>query len=640
MLQDIRDRSRGWLAYVIVGVIAVPLVLFGIYNYFTGGGGGAVAEVGGHKITSQDIANAYQRQQQQLRQMLGDAYDPSMFSEKEMRQRALDQLIDRAVLTNYARDAGYRVSDKMLGQLIRGQKVFYENGKFSRERYQRLLAQNGLSPEAYENNMRAQETIGQLQRGVMNSVMVTDADLSQVVALERQQRKVAFLRVHADAYKHDLQVSDDEIQSYYKEHQDQFKRPERVKLAYVELTMDQLASKADISEDKLRQRYQQVKDQRFTQPARRHVRHILIQVPKDASKEQVEKAKEKLESIRQRVVSGDATFAAMAKQYSDDAGSADKGGDLGFIRRGDMVKPFEQAAFSLKEGTVSQPVRTDFGWHLIKVTEVQPQKVKPFDQVKDQLRREMAKDELSNRFYDLGSKVANLAYESPDSLKPVADKFKLEIKHTGWIPRQGADQGLGSQDKVLKAAFSDEVLQKGYNSQLLELSSDRDVVVRVAEHQRAETRPLDEVRDDIVASVRQKKAADAAEAEGNKLLKQLRGDGLVMAKAADGDRVAFKDAGMIQRDNSSLPGGVVDIAFRMQRPADGKVSLTGTRLPGGDFAVVQVAKVENGKLTALSDKERKQLRDRLRSVRGQAALQSLVKSLRASADITVHKDRL
>lgn len=640
MLQDIRDRSRGWLAYVIVGVIAVPLVLFGIYNYFTGGGGGAVAEVGGNKITSQDIANAYQRQQQQLRQMLGDAYDPSMFNEKEMRRRALDQLIDRAVLTNYARDAGYRVSDDMLAQLIRNQKVFYQNGKFSRQRYQQLLAQNGLSTEAYENNMRQQQTIGQLQQGVMNSVMVTNADLSRLVALERQQRQVAFLRVQADAYRPGIDVSDDEVQSYYKSHQDQFKRPERVKLAYVELTMDQLASKVDIPEDKLRQQYQQVKDQRFTEPARRHVRHILIQLPDDASKKQVEKAKEKLESIRKRIVSGDATFAAMAKRYSDDAGSASKGGDLGFVRRGDMVKPFEKAAFSLKEDAVSQPVRTQFGWHLIEVTQIQPKKVKPFDEVRDQLRRQMAQDELSNRFYDLGSKVANVAYESPNSLQPVADKFDLQIKHTGWIPRQGTDQGLGSEDKVLKAAFSDEVLQKGYNSQLLELSSDRDVVVRVADHQRAETRPLDEVHDQIVATLKQNKAADAAEQTGQKLVDELRGGGQSMAKAADGKGIEFQDAGMIQRDNGKLPGGIVNTAFRMPRPADGKASLEGTRLSGGDYAVVRVSRVEDGKLASLSDKARQQMRDRLRGMRGQAALRSLVAALRARADITVHEDRL
>lgn len=639
MLQDIRDRSRGWLAYVIVGVIAVPLVLFGVYNYFTTSSEGPVAEVGDQEIFAQQVSNAYQRQVSRLRQMLGENFDPAMLDEQNMRRRALEQLIDQAVLANYAREEGLRISDDTLGELIRGQQVFHQNGEFSRERYRTVLAENRLTPSGYERELRARQAINQLQQGVAGSVIVTEADLEQAVALERQQRDLAFLRVSAEAFRPGVEVTQEEIEAFYQDNQGRFQQPERVKLNYVELTMDTLAAQADISDEALRERYESVKEQRFTEPGSREVSHILLDVPADADEEALQSARQELEEVRRQIVSGEAGFAAMAREHSADPGSASEGGDLGTVRRGEMVPAFEEVAFSLEEGEISEPVRTDFGLHLIKVTEVRPAKVQPFDAVRDQIEADLVEQRLANRFYELGSQVANVAYESPESLEPVAEQFDLEIKTTDWIPRGGTEEGLGSNQAVVEAAFSNDVLEQEYNSQLLELSERRNVVVRVAEHRPARTRPLEDVRDRIEQALAQRKASEQARERGQSLLEKLRAGELDMS-SVDEQAVAFQAPGMVQRDADGVPAPVLDAAFKLSVGDDASAAYDGTSLPGGDYAVLRVTDVSDGQLADLEASERESLRERLRGIRTRTALESLVSALRAQTDITIHENRL
>ncbi|MBA1148390.1 SurA N-terminal domain-containing protein [Ectothiorhodospiraceae bacterium WFHF3C12] len=639
MLQDIRDRSRGWLAYVIVGVIAVPLVLFGVYNYFTTGGEGPVAEVGDQEISSRQVSNAYQRQMAQLRQMLGENFDPGMIDEQTMRRRALEQLIDQAVLRGYARDAGLRIGDAALGQLIRSQEVFFQDGAFSRERYRQVLAENQLSPEAYEQDLRVRQGINQLQQGLSESVVVTEADLAQMVALERQRRALAFLRVTAKAFTDQVSVSEAEIEAFYQDNQARFQQPERVRLDYVELTMDTLAAQTEISEDELRERYESVKGERFTTPGSRQVSHILLDVPGDAGEEALQAARQKLNDIRASITSGEASFAEMARKHSADPGSAEQGGDLGTVRRGEMVPAFEEAAFALDEGEISEPVRSDFGLHLIKVTGVSPAQTEPFEAVRDQLEADLVEERMANRFYELGSEVANVAYESPDSLQPVAEQFDLEIRTTDWIPRGGTEDGLGSSDAVVEAAFSDEVLEQRYNSQLLELSGRRNVVVRVAAHQPPRTRPLEDVREQIEQALIRRKTSEMAQETSRSLLERLEAGELEM-QSVEQPGVSFEDPGMVQRGADGVPTAVLDAAFRLQVAADSAAAYDSTGLSGGDHAVLRVTSVEDGQLAELDEEARNSLRERLRSMRTRAALDSLVATLRAQTEITIHENRL
>ncbi|MGD8429871.1 MAG: SurA N-terminal domain-containing protein, partial [Ectothiorhodospiraceae bacterium] len=276
MLQSIRDNTKGWIAYVIIGLLIVPFALFGVYNYFTGGSNPAVAQVNGNDITRTALDNAYQQQQNRLRQMLKDRYDPAMFDESTMRRQALDQLINQAVLSDFVRNNGFQISNDALLAVIRQQQFFQVDGKFSPDRYRNVLKQNGMTPDQYESRLRHDQMVNQLQQAVAGSAVVTNRDLARFVALQMQKRQLSWIRIKAASFRDQVDVGDKDIKTYYDKHRDAFQRPEQVKLSYIELSPETLSGQIKVSDEELKDRYEQVKDTKYTQPGQRKVSHILV----------------------------------------------------------------------------------------------------------------------------------------------------------------------------------------------------------------------------------------------------------------------------------------------------------------------------------------------------------------------------
>ncbi|WP_435100419.1 SurA N-terminal domain-containing protein [Arhodomonas sp. AD133] len=640
MLQAIRDVTRGWVAYVIVAVLIVPFALFGVYNYFTGGSNPPIAKVEGREITRQQLDQAVQQQRQRLRRMLGEQYDPAMFEGEALRRQALEELINSTVVDAFAEREGLRLTDEGLREYISQQAAFQVEGEFSAERYQTVLRQSGLTPDRYEAQLRRQYAASQLPQAVSTSAVVTDEELARFVALQRQQRDVAILRVPRQAFGEAFTADEETLRDYYQSHKDRWRRPEQVKLAFIELSREQLLAQADVDAEAVRERYESLKDTRFTQGGERRVRHILLEAPSDADEATVAAARDKLAEVRSRIVSDELDFAAAAEEFSQDPATADEGGSMGWVARGDLPEALEGPAFDLEAGEISEPVRSDFGWHLVMVADVRDQAVEPFEDVRDELRQELAGEEVENRFYELSNELANLAYENPDSLQPAADALDQVISRTDWISRDGADSGVASEQAVLEAAFSEEVLGERRNSEAIDLGDDRVVVVRVADHRPATIREFEAVREEVRADWLAERTAEKARERGSELQEALAEGGEPQQLAGDGP-VAFQAYGWIGRDGGDVPGPIREKAFRMPRPdEDAARQVAGLALPDGSYAVVILRGVRDGKLSDVADEERQQLRSRLRQLDAAGSRQALVQSLRADADVTIYEDRL
>ncbi|MEX0729223.1 MAG: SurA N-terminal domain-containing protein [Aquisalimonadaceae bacterium] len=639
MLLAIRERAKGWIAWVVIILIGAAFALFGLSSYMgPSGESRAVATIDGFDISPDAVSQAYRDQRRQMEQMLGERFDPAMINERELRLQALNQVIDEYLLSEFIESQGLRLSDQDLAAAIRSQEVFHDDGRFSSERYHQLLRANRLSSNQYEAQVRRMALMEQVQSAIGQTALVTDRDVEQLVALQRQERDISYLTIPLSAFREAIAVDDDAVSAYYEENRGEFMSAESVRLDWVELRRDDLLADMEISDDDLRERYEQIKDRRFTEAQTRQVRHILVQLPENADAESEQAAQERIESLRSRIEAGE-SFADVAREASDDSASASRGGDLGDVVRGDMVEAFEEAAYSLAPGELSEPVRTRFGFHLIEVTAVQGGETTPFDEVRDQLRAELADERVNNTFFEQSSRLDELAFEWPDSLEQAADTLDLEIETSDWITRDGVEEGMGRHEAVVEAAFSELVLETRQNSDLIEIADDHYVVVRVRDHQPPEQRTLEDVAGEIRERLQNERAAEAAEERLQELRARLEAGETLEDLASANDTIRLEQAGFVSRE-ADLPPAVLQEAFWLGRPADEGRSLGQAQLNGQDLALVVVAGVRDGDMESISDEERSQIRDQLRIAYSQEAIRDFVAELRAQAEIEIFEDRL
>jgi peptidyl-prolyl cis-trans isomerase D len=635
MLQSIRDRAQGWIAWTIVILIVIPFAFWGIQQYFGPDPNVAVAEVDGTEIGLRDFQRTYQRQRQRLQQALGDRFDQSVFTEERIKQQVLRDMVDRVLVTEATRSAGFRVSDAMLRERIQRDDAFVQEGRFSKARYEGRLGRQGMTPQMFEQQVRTDWLSEQLHQGVADTALVTPSELERMLKLRRQQREVAYLRIPAESYVDQVEVGEEAVSAYYDAHRDDYVNPERVTIAYLDLDVEALARQEQVGEELLRQRYEEHR-QTYLQPERRRASHILVEVPKDADEAAVEAAREKAQAALDRVNAGE-DFAEVAKEVSDDPGSADKGGDLGLFGRGAMVPAFEEAVFSMQEGEVRGPVRSAFGFHVIRLTEVQPEQVLPFEQVRDGIEREVAREQAEQQFYEHGETLANLAYEHPDTLSVAAEALGLEVKTLGPFAREGG-QGMAAEPKVIEAAFSPWVLDEGNNSEPMELRADRLVVLRVSAHEPQTQKPLEEVADAIRGKLRRQAAEVRARKDGEAWLDALR-NGSDPEALGQEHELEWARPGLVGRRASQVPLAVLDTAFALPHP-DGSASWGGTALPGGDYALVQVTRVQDPDPETITQAQRDNRRQQAERALGNAELTAVLDTLRRQAKIKVYEKQL
>ncbi len=630
MLNFIREKIQGWIAWVIVGLLIIPFALWGINEYFGTGGGLVAATVNGTEIDQREFQQTFYEQRSRMQEMLGGQYDSRIF-DPQLRQRVINELVERELLLQNADAMGYRVTDENVAAMIRSFEVFQENGVFSPELYRQRLQAQGQNPAIFEQRIKRALLASQLPSGIADTAFVTDAELDALIRLQGQQREVAYLTLPITQYEEPSDASEAAVASYYETHRERFMTPEMVSVEYVELSADELGADVDPGDEKLREFYK-ARSQQFSVPEERKVRHILFTIPEGADEAEVEAVRAKAEAALKRIREGE-SFAELARQVSEDPGSAEVGGDLGFISAGVMEPDFEQAAFALKEGEVSEPVLTSFGFHLIKVDEIRAGKVKPFESVRDELLKEYQRDEAERKYFDLADKLTNMAYEMPDSLTEVAESLGLPLKESPLFSRDGG-KGLFADPHLVSAAFSDEVLKQGYNSEPVEVGDRHVVVLRVKEHREAAPLPLEEVAEIISQQIITEKARERAQQAAAGLVERLEA-GASREEIAKELGAEWQTPAPLERNTATLDSALVQAVFRMPRPVGGATRYGSTGLISGDFAVLALSRVIDGDPASFDQAERENLRQQLTNLRGTESTQAVLESLKAKAHIVI-----
>ena len=631
MLLAIREKSQGWFAYAIVIFITIPFALWGIQSYLGGGTDPVAATVDGEEITQRELDQQVREYRDNLRSRLGASYRPELFDDAVLRRQVTERMINDRVLQKAAEDWDLRASDDLVRLYIRSIPAFRTNDQFDMNTYNITLRNQGMSQGMFEARVRNELVMDQFRNGISNSAFATRHQLNELARLRDQQRELSYFVVAADKLGEGVELTEEELKQFYQSNSNRFMVPERLKVEYLLLDPEVVGGQIQVTEDKLRAYYQEHADE-FQVPEERKVRHILISVTETADDSVVKAAEDKALSLHQRLLEGE-SFDELAKEFSDDPGSAEQGGDVGWITRGLMAEAFEETAYSLEAGNVSEPVRTPFGFHLIQVTEIKSGGAGGFEELQDKIDAAYRRAEAEQLFFDLAERLADLSYETPDSLADAAEALELEIQESDWFDRSGATGDLASP-KVVAAAFSEDVLVEGNNSEMIEVDQDRVVVLRVVEHEEEQIRSYEEVEEQVRQGLKAQKSAALAATEGERLLGQLSAGEISLQDAAAGGEWVLTESGMVKRNDTTAAAEVVRKAFSLQNPEDGKSSFAGVALPSGDYALLAVSQVVDGEVAAdAEDAAQKALAGRMDSQLGNAQFSIVGRYLRDQAKV-------
>jgi peptidyl-prolyl cis-trans isomerase D len=640
MLQSLRDKMQGWPAIIVLGVAVFAMSFFGIEGYFNSHVETFVAKVGKREVSQQQFQDTVNRLRQQQRAQLGDHFDPTVFDKPEFKQQILDELVGQQLLLQANEDLGMRVSDQALRDTIASMPAFQVDGKFNADMYRAQLAGAGMTPEMYQANVRSSLEGSLLPDAISSSAIITPADLDRYLDIKLQRRDIRYF-VLPRPTPADSQVTDAQVQDYYKAHQADFMNPEQVSLKYIEVDGADLKADTQPTDEDLKKRYQ-AELSRFGMPEEREVSHILVNVPKNATPAQQKTALDKAEKIASEATP--ANFAKLAQQDSDDLGSKLQGGDLGWLQKGVTNPAFDAAMFAMQKGQISKPVLSDEGYHIIYLRDVRSGQTKPFEQVRDQLLKEATTGERDRVYNETAGKMTDLTSQNPGSLEPAAQALHLQIKQTPLFGREGG-QGIAANPKVTAAAFSNDVLASGNNSPLINLDKTDSVVVRVDKHVLASAKPIAEVHDAIVQKILDQRIAEAARQKADVLVQRL-GKGEDIVALAGAEHADLQTASQVQRiqqaqQGTNVPQPVLTQAFKTPHPtADGKPEYASVALDHGTYAVLAVDKVEPGDLSKLTSDDRQQLYRQMVQVYGGVETQGFVDMLKAKTKIEIAKDRM
>ncbi len=617
MLTKIREKSQGALAWVILTLICVPFALWGINNYLDTGKEAPVASVGDRDFYQRDVNKAYEQYSQNLQGLNVD--------EQTLKTQALQKLIKDEVLLQYVHAEGLVITDDEARDFIKSLPYFQVDGKFSDKQYKTLLSSQRISSGEFVSRIKNALTMEQFQHSIVDSSFASQYDVDAFFKIQNQQRDVDFVAVP-------LQIStskptDEEITTYYQQHQDSYQLPEQASVEYVELMFDDLAKKVVVSDDKLRAYYDDQKEL-FTNPERRKISHILFTInDKITEKEALERAIKAKNELQSK------DFSVLAAEVSDDKLTAKKGGDLGLFNVGVMEKSFEDAASSLNLGEVSNPVRSAFGYHLIKVTELVPGGVKPFDSVKNDVMLAYQKSQAENAFFEAGEKLTEMSFEHPDSLQTVATNLGITVKKTSLFTKDKGE-GVATEDKIRSAAFSEEVLQ-GNNSAPVELGTGRLIVIRLLEHKAAIKRELSDVKQDVVSELIKQKAQLQTDEKVQKITERLRAGASIQAIATENNLSVKTEKGLV-RGKNKLPEVLSNAIFKAAKPLTDKPSIFNVVLPTGERLIVSLSKVTIGTMSEDDKKQLELAKKNIANAYGQTEFNQALNGLQRKADVTVN----
>ena len=676
VLQSIRDRLHGIIAVFIFGILIIPFVFVGVNSYFTSDAVNSVAVVNEQQISVSDFNQSFQNYRRRMQSLMGTNFDAEQFDQAIIRRQHLDTMIDQELLAQVSVEAGLSVDSGRLAGAIREVAGFQVDGEFNVDVYQSRLASQGLTAQQFENNMRSQMIMGQLPTAISSSAISTGWELNDYVRMQEQKRAFKAILVPAqtsdpvggeetaetddvlvdsgaeqvepdvanpapedtlaEAVIEESVIEEEAVVAWYESHPDDFRSVERVVIQYLELDAATMGGEITPDEEALLAEFE-AQEARFITPEAREASHILIEIDSQAPEAELETARQQAEDLANRAIAGE-DFAALAVEFSQDAGSAPQGGDLGWVEPGFMVQAFEDGLYELTlENPVSQPVQSGFGWHVIYLREIRPAEGMTFVEARPVLLAEYQEEEDERRFIEQADRLVDIIYEDPTTLEAAADELDLVVNEAGPFSRAGGE-GIAANSEAVKASFSDLVLLQGAVSDPVDVGENHLVMILLKEHLPEAVMALDEVRDQVVLSVRQQRAMEAAEARAEEFLAlAVAGTDLSVIAADNGLEVLEAEA--IMRDDAETRADLRKELFQMDVPGEGGPLTEILELSDG-YAVVTLQSVSDGELLEEDVLKTQSFNRRLANSTASSETFGFLRMLRSQSEITIFEDRL
>ena len=627
MLQRIHDSLARWIALILLALVSVGFI-FWRADFSNGRTATFAAKVNGENLSLQEFDRTLQFRQNQYQQQYRTELSEDM--RRQLRRSVVEDMVRSAVLRQRAEEEGYRASDNRVIESIHANPNFQVDDHFDRRLYDSLLAQNNLSASAYEASQRTEMQVRDLQEGIVESTFLTPAEFRRYIELYNQRREIGYGLFTVDAFLSRVTIDEPAISAHYESNQARYQTPETVDLEYVELSLADIAATVDVSDEALRKAYDEERD-RFQTTEQRHASHILVAVDKGNE----DSARAKAAAIAERARKGE-NFAKLAAEVSDDAGTKAQGGDLGWMTPRDA--PFENALFGLQVGAISDPVRSDFGFHVIKLDELKPATVRPFEEVRDELAADLRTRKAEQMFYDRANQLADRSFDAYNQLASVASDLKLPLKKVANFPRTGDPAVFGNSAPVVQAAFDEQNVDSGRNSSLIELADDQVVVLRVTAHHVPMVKPLQEVHDQIRDELKRARAQELAEQASQAFLTAIQAPNADPAALAARENGSWTAPAWVERTNATVPTEVLAAAFGLPKPAQGEVTREHVALANGGHAVLVMSNVQAGTPDSVAQSERDQRQRQLADQSAYSELTSYVGTLREQATVRIPPD--
>ena len=622
MLQDIRQHTQGTAAKIIIGLIVISFAFFGIQSILVSGGDNEIAEVNDELIYPQQLQQAVDMQKRRLISMMGEQFDPAMLDDERLAPRALEGLINRILLMQSAVTLKLIISESEIGAVIGGMEEFQVEGVFSPDVYRSMLSSAGYTPSYFKQSLSEDMLLSQLRSGIAGSEFVTSSELELNSQVLLEQRDLRFFTIPLEKFVLTLPPTDAEIDAYYLNHQEQFRTAESLDIDYMELTLDDYRQPVD--EAAVLGAYDQA-TQEFQYQTQSRVSHILFEDNGEGDIQQrVALAQEKLSS--------GLPFADVARDLSDDVGSADKGGDLGYTSGDAFPEEMEAVIAQVEPGVVSTPVVTSAGTHLILVTERKEAEAPSLEDMRIALENTIQEDDARVALLLAVESLRDLSFNAEDLSSP-AKELNLVVKQADGVGRSETE-GLFSNESLMAAAFSDDVLLSGNNSEVIELAGGKFVVLSVRKHNLPEIKPLAVVRGQVVAAVVEENARLAVSSEANRAVQQLDG-GLAVEQFADSEGYNLVVELGVDRTNRTLAPEVLGRTFALPRPAAGATSTDFILMPNGDAVVIELVSATAGEYASLPEQEQEQFHQLLSTEAGNLVNSEYQRGLRERAKITI-----
>lgn len=631
MFDAVRNNKR--IVQVFLVAISLPFALWGVDSYVQMAKETDVASIGGHKISQQEFKKVWSEQTERMRSRLGSQFNPELFNTPAAKQAVLNDLIAQRLLLLEAVNNRMGVSDEALRETIAAIPAVQENGQFSPARYDAALKAQGLTQAGFEQQMRQNLTLQQLVNGISNSTFVVPSLSDLAYRLQAEERVVQDLRLAPEAYLGSVKLADGAAKEFYDKNPKLFEVPEQGKAEYVVLSLDSLQGQVSVPVEEMKAWYESHKD-RYQQGEERRASHILLTVDAAAPAADKAKVKAKAEQLLAELRKTPAKFAELAKQNSQDPGSAGKGGDLGFFGHGMMVKSFDDAVFKLKDGEISGVVESEFGYHLIKLTGIKGGKGRSFEEARPEIEAELKKQAASRKFAEAAETFSNMVYEQADSLQPVAEKFKLTRQTTNWLPKNPPPQmaqamGPLGHPKLLGALFAEDAVNGKRNTEAVEVAQNTLIAARLIEHKPASLIPFDTIKAEVEKRLLREEATKLASKTGADKLAALAKDGSDKESWGASKTVSRLTAG-------NLPPAVLSAIFKADTAK--LPAYAGVELPGAGYVLFKITKV--GQPEKTDEAKRKAVVQRLTTTAAEDDLNGYMASLRSRYKVEVHKEVL